>query len=312
MALAEAKVYAVNCYTGYHRAEVVGSVAAAALNMSKHFRALHLSLCRDGERDIHWSIGLVSRWMSSPWAQHSDLATWGKLRRQCVTRPEAMEAMAEIAEWFGTIEWDHHDGITDASATSDLDDEVEVVEQGKKRKGSDELPTPSCKTVVLRPASKAPAAKASTSKASASTTSSKAQASKAAITAVKAPASKARPSSASTLQAEENLQDEHEDRRASRPHTPSPKRELRPTPPTNPPPAAFQSEVLPVNWVTILEEFRVDSCAGRQLELLYQQAPAMAGDCMWKLTKERDDPITNTSAFVSRIVTNCRKSMTNW
>ena len=83
---------------------------------------------------------------------------------------------------------------------------------------------------------------------------------------------------------------------------------LMPAPPATPP-VTFESQILPANWITILREEAVDGHASRQLELLYQVDERPASEVICKLTKDRSEPISNASAFVSRMITNSRKAM---
>ena len=283
--LGEAKVMGVQCTTGFHRAEVTAAVTAACMNQCSHFKVLHLALAREYERDLHHSVKLVVQWMEAPWASSRELKKkLGFIRQQCLSRPEAVASVAEIELWFQAIEWD-----TPAVEIAD-ESEVDAPEE-KKRKVTPVAPVPKPSP---RPApAKATKETPTQSKASATPT----------------PRPTQKPPS-DEVEAEVEAEEVCE---VARPSTPSPPkgRALVPKPPKSAP-NLFRSKILPGNWLRILQEHGVDFHASQQLELLYQQDSNAAGDVIWKLTKERDRPIENCSAFVSRTITNTRKSMNSW
>ncbi len=74
--------------------------------------------------------------------------------------------------------------------------------------------------------------------------------------------------------------------------------------------AGYDSEVdseLPSSWRKALRRFGVDAHARMQLTLLAEVSYQSASEIVWKLTKERESPIENTSAFIAKCVTSSRK-----
>ena len=63
------------------------------------------------------------------------------------------------------------------------------------------------------------------------------------------------------------------------------------------------------SWERLLDEWGIDAHSRLQLKLLTQVDKVAGADVIWKLTKTRDDPITNPSAFVSRCITQARKEL---
>ena len=116
---------------------------------------------------------------------------------------------------------------------------------------------------------------------------------------------------------------------------PAKKQKLRPTEPAGPPPfkdepeddeleepageeppgdgdEEYDSEVdseLPSSWRRTLRRFGVDAHARLQLTLLAEENYSSASEIVWKLTKERESPIENTSAFIAKCVTSSRRQM---
>jgi hypothetical protein len=107
-----------------------------------------------------------------------------------------------------------------------------------------------------------------------------------------------------------------------------PKWKGEPTPPAEPPPG-WQQPAEPVeppvwqpehdwmdiqtSWEGILRDWSCDAHSCLQLKLLAQVDKIAAADIMWKLTKMREDPIENPSAFVNKCVTQARKArMDRW
>ena len=113
---------------------------------------------------------------------------------------------------------------------------------------------------------------------------------------------------------------------------PAKKRKVMPAEPQRPPPRSadeaepdehaeleepagdenYDSEVdseLPSSWRKALRRFGVDAHARLQLTLLAEENYSSASEIVWKLTKERDSPIENASAFIAKCVTSARKQL---
>ena len=157
---------------------------------------------------------------------------------------------------------------------------------------------------------------------------------------VKAPkaTSKAAPSRSSSSKAKPGLETEGEDELdEAEPVIPKKKQKvLRPAEPKVPPPQRQQhdqhidllhtddtddendqqcdrvasiAENLPRSWHGIIAFHALDDHSLQQLSLLHELSFEAASEIIWKLTKEREYPITNPSAFVSRCVSSARKEI---
>jgi hypothetical protein len=87
-----------------------------------------------------------------------------------------------------------------------------------------------------------------------------------------------------------------------------------PAEPAEPPPEWWPEEDwmdTQTSWEGILRDWSCDPHSCLQLKLLAQVDKIAAADIMWKLTKMRENPIENPSAFVNKCVTQARKANTD-
>ena len=86
----------------------------------------------------------------------------------------------------------------------------------------------------------------------------------------------------------------------------------KPNEPAEPPPGWKPDHDwmdIQTSWEGILRDWSCDPHSSLQLKLLAQVDRIAAADIIWKLTKVREDPIENPSAFVNKCVTQARKAM---
>ena len=104
-AVVESKFLAVQCTTGYHRAEVSSSVVANLVSHhSKEYDILHLSMARCYPQDIEHDIKVALKFLEEGWTRNPRTpkepftSQVFRLRAACWTRPEAWSNFALFEE----------------------------------------------------------------------------------------------------------------------------------------------------------------------------------------------------------------------
>ena len=94
--LVDEKVLVVQCQTGYHRAETVGTVVSGVFsNHSRQHEVLHLPMARTYRQDIEHDIRVALQFAEHGFGRHARhprepfASSTYRIRAACFTRPEA-------------------------------------------------------------------------------------------------------------------------------------------------------------------------------------------------------------------------------